>query len=60
MCCKLPFELGSIQTLILAFDRRQRTRRRRPAENDPMPSNVLFQWLFRACIAYQIYLWLQV
>lgn len=49
-----------VKTLQSSSFRRYRTRRRRPVEGDTPPSNVLFRWLFRACIGFQAFLWLRV
>jgi hypothetical protein len=49
-----------VKTLQSSSFRRHRTRRRRPVEEDTLPSNVLFRWLFRACLAFQALVWLWV
>lgn len=49
-----------VKTLQSSSFRRHRTRRRRPVEEDALPSNVLFRWLFRACLAFQAFVWLRV
>lgn len=49
-----------VKTLQSSSFRRHRTRRRRPVEEDTLPSNVLFRWLFRACLALQAFVWLRV
>lgn len=48
-----------VKTLQSSSFRRHRTQRRRPVECDTVPSNVLFRWLFRACISFQAFLWLR-